>query len=143
MYSSLDDMIAQFGQRALVDLTDRDAPYSGKINAALLEEALRQASALVDGHLAGRYALPLAHVPTLVARLTRSIAFYDLHIGAASEKAERDHKEAFAVLRDISKGNVKLPAELNAPAPTSESDAEFIGGERAFTNSTLKGFMGC
>ena len=141
MYSSLDDMIAQFGQQALVDLTDRDAPYSGKINAALLEEALRQASALVDGHLAGRYALPLAHVPTLVARLTRSIAFYDLHIGAASEKAERDHKEALAVLRDIAKGNVKLPAELNAPAPASESNAEFIGGKRVFTKASLKGFV--
>ena len=141
MYSALDDMIAQFGQRALVDLTDRAAPYSGKIDAAILEDALRQASALVDGYLAGRYALPLAHVPTLVATLTQSIAFYRLHIDVASEKAERDHKAAVAVLRDIAKGNVKLPAELNAPAPASESNAEFIGGERVFTEISLKGFV--
>jgi phage gp36-like protein len=141
MYSSIDKMIAQFGSDALLDLTERSGTNSGMIDPNVVESALSDASSLVDGYLSARYSLPLSHVPELVATLTQNIAFYRLHIGDASEKAERDHKEAMAVLRDISKGVVKLPAELNAPAPVSQSNAEFIGGERVFTEHSLKGFV--
>lgn len=57
MYANREDMVRAFGERECVSLTDRS--YTGQIDDDVLNGALTQASAEIDGYLCGRYPVPL------------------------------------------------------------------------------------
>ncbi len=56
MYANREDMVRAFGERECVSLTDRN--YTGQIDDDVLNGALVQASAEIDGYLCGRYPVP-------------------------------------------------------------------------------------
>ena len=58
MYANREDMVRAFGERECVSLTDRS--YTGQIDDDVLNGALVQASAEIDGYLCGRYPVPWA-----------------------------------------------------------------------------------
>ena len=58
MYANREDMVRAFGERECVSLTDRN--YTGQIDDDVLNGALVQASAEIDGYLCGRYPVPWA-----------------------------------------------------------------------------------
>ena len=51
MYANREDMVRAFGERECVSLTDRN--YTGQIDDDVLNGALVQASAEIDGYLCG------------------------------------------------------------------------------------------
>ncbi|PKG72986.1 DUF1320 domain-containing protein, partial [Shewanella sp. GutCb] len=73
VYASSAQMVARFGEDELVSLTDRDGT-AGAIVARVLDVALNDATALINGYLAGRYTLPLPTPPAMLERLCCDIA---------------------------------------------------------------------
>lgn len=63
MYATAAAMIAKFGERELIQLTDNEAPYLEVINYDKLNKALQHANSQIEGYLVGRYKLPLQTVP--------------------------------------------------------------------------------
>ena len=65
-YATLQDLISAFGERKLVQLTDRAEPPADLVDAQVAAEALGYADNLIDGYLAARYVLRLveAQQPT-------------------------------------------------------------------------------
>lgn len=109
MYTSQALMTERFGERELIELTDRE--HSGEIDSAVLERAIADADALVNSYLAPRYRLPLA--PELIAQsslgaVASDLARYHLYDGAATEEVEKRYERAVAWLKDVASGKASL-----------------------------------
>lgn len=140
-YATSDQLIERFGERMLVDLTDRADVPTGTIDTAVIGRALADTDAVIDGYLAGRYALPLAETPPQLLDLALSIAIYKLHPSAPDPKIEKDYDGALKTLVQISTGVVRLPAAGIEPAAATSSGVETIDREREMSPESLRGFI--
>ena len=64
-YATPQDLINRYPNRDLVQLTNED-PTITTINTTVLQQALDDASAEIDGYLGGRFILPLTDVPEVL-----------------------------------------------------------------------------
>lgn len=103
-YASSADMIARFGERELVELTDRVG--AGVPDAALIQRALDDAASEIDGYLRGRYALPLATVPPVLRRIACDIARYLLAAERATDEIRWRYERGLKILDGIAAGRV-------------------------------------
>lgn len=113
-YATQADMEARYGLDELVARTDRNAV--GAVDATVLNRALADADAEIDGYLAARYALPLPTVPAMLARIACDIARYRLWEDLASDEVRRRYEDARRLLEAISRGTVSLGLPANLPA---------------------------
>lgn len=140
-YATLADLSARFGDRMLVALTDRGEFATGAIDTAVVDRALTETDAVIDGYLSGRYTLPVTAVPALLTDIALAIAIWKLHVAAPDPKIEADYKDAIRSLRDIAAGTIRLTvAGVDAP-DAGASGAQFTDRERPLTADTLKGFI--
>src|ERR1044072_8542769 len=93
-YCTLAQLTDRYGAVMLRQLTDRSTPPAGAIVQSVIDRALADTDAAIDGYLAGRYVLPLADVPTLLAGLAQAIAIYNLHVTAVPEKIQKGYDDA-------------------------------------------------
>ena len=141
-YSSLQLLTDRYGERTLVALTDRAYPATGVLDLAVVTRALTDTDAMIDGYLAVRHALPLASVPALIADLAGSITLYKLHVAAPDPKVQADYDQALRMLKDISRGDVRLSvAGIEPVAPGTGSGVRVTDRERPMTAENLKGFI--
>lgn len=140
-YCSQVQLEARYGTALLTEISDRADVATGTIDAGLIARAIADATALIDGYLAGRYALPLATVPALVTDLAQRIAIYYAHSNVASEKIGKDYEAALKQLKDIASGLIKLDAGGAEPAGSGASEVRTNEPERPLSASTMKGFI--
>jgi phage gp36-like protein len=140
-HATLASLIARYGADMLVDLTDRAMPPAGEIDAGVVEAAIEDADAIVDGYLAGRYRLPLSGTPRLVQTLAEALAIYKLHAQVAPEKIEKDYRDALKLLGSIASGDVRLAGLDGAePAASGGNGVRTTDRARPLTPENLKGF---
>ena len=141
MYATQDDLIERFGEKPLIQLTDRTNIPAAAIDAGVVTAALTDATALIDGYLAKLYTLPLSAVPPVLTRIAGDIAWYYLN----GERAEKDGPEfrnyqiAVKWLQDVAKGVVTLEAD---GVPTEEAGGGSVrvaAPTRIFSRDSLKG----
>lgn len=140
-YTTLQQLTDRFGDRMLIQLTDRADPPDATIDAGVVDRALADTAAVIDGYLAARYVLPLAAVPPLVADLALTIAIYKLHVYMPDPKIEADHREALRQLQQIATGTIRLPLAGIEPVSQGGSGARMTDRERPLTADNLKGFI--
>ena len=138
-YTDLAKLTASFGEDLLLQLADRDG--SGAVDDGVVDGAIADTDAAIDGYLAGRYKLPLATTPPLLADLAAAIAIYKLHTYEPDAKIAEDYKDAMRQLREIAAGTIRLPAEGVEPEGTGASGVRVTDRERPFTEQNLKGFI--
>ena len=131
-YATPSDMLRYFGESELAqiaapedetvtasDITDmirgNNSGYSSSEADAdplnRLQEALDDASMLIDSYLAGRYATPATdtNATEVLRRPCAELARCDLYVNGAPEDMVKRCDDIKAWLRDISKGLVSLP----------------------------------
>lgn len=140
-YITLDQLTDRYGERLLVQITDRAAPPAGTVDTAVVSRAVADTEAVIDGYLAGRYALPLAEVPPLLTDLAQAIAIYKLHMFEPDPKIAQDYKDALASLDRIAKGVIRLPVTGIEPESSGASGVVTIDRDREFTPENLTGFI--
>jgi len=135
-YATLADLVSRHGEDELAQLTDRVG--AGVPDATIVERALTDADAEIDGYLASRYAMPLAIVPPVLARIACDIARYRLWADRASEEVRRRYEDARRVLESIARGQVSLglPATNAEPALAEAS----LGNPRAMSRAETAGY---
>lgn len=108
MYASRDDMLAQFGEAELIQLTDRQ--NNGAISDAVLQRALQEASAEIDTWLASRYRLPLTTPVRILTVYACDMARYRLcGSGALITDDIRDrYRDATRFLEKVASGQISL-----------------------------------
>lgn len=140
-YATISMLTARYGERLLLQLTDRATPPAGAVDSAIVDAALGDTDAVIDGYLAGRYALPLSETPPLLADLAQAIAIYKLHSFLPDPKIDQDYKDAIAALDKIARGVVRLPLAGVEPQGTDLSGVVTTDRERPFSPENLKGFI--
>lgn len=140
-YATLEELTDRFTERLLLQLTDRSFPPAGVVDQDVVDRALADTDAVIDGYLAGKYRLPLSQVPPLVVDLAQVIAIYKLHPFDPDPKITKDYEHALKTLLQIAQGTVKLPAAGVEPAATSGSGVLTNDRARPFTEENLKGFV--
>ncbi|MEL7683243.1 DUF1320 domain-containing protein [Citromicrobium bathyomarinum] len=137
-YIDLDQLTDRYGEGMLRDLTDRATPAAGAIDSDVVARAIADTQAAIDGHLLGRYKLPLAATPQLLVDLALQIAIYKLHRFTPNDKIAQDYKDAMATLGKIATGTVRLDVEGVEPASSGASGVRTNDRERPFTEDSLR-----
>lgn len=107
-------MEARFRSRELIEVTNKGDGAATAIVAAVLQEALDDASTLIDGYLdkAG-YTTPLSTAPAFIVRANADIARWFLHTRAGVEVKDTEprlrYEDAIALLESIAEGKLTVP----------------------------------
>ncbi|HMW55132.1 DUF1320 domain-containing protein [Accumulibacter sp.] len=105
-YAQLADLVTRFGEAELMAQTDR---YSAsQVDAAMVGRLLGDASAIIDGYLVARYALPMVPVPDLLVGICCDLARYALYPDAAPDMVRERYQNAQRLLREIGSGALQL-----------------------------------
>jgi len=141
-YATLDDLLKFASTERLVELTDRAETPTGAIDQTIIDQALEDATAVVDSYLAAAdYVLPLVQVPRALRGATAIIAYYRLHVEHVPDKVAEDHKAQLRWLEMVAKGTVKLTLPSSgADAPTTGGTVRSSGPARVFTRTSLDGW---
>ncbi len=115
-YATLQHLTDRHGEGRLIALTDRGPVALGVIETTVVDRALADTDAVIDGYLAGRYALPLMATPALVADIAQAIALWKLHATEPEAKIKADYDAAMRSLREIAQGIVQLSVAGVEPA---------------------------
>lgn len=138
-YATQQDLIDLYGERELIDWSDRDG--SGVIDAAVVRRALESADAQIDSYIARRYELPLTETPRLLVDLAAKIARYELAKDGGHERVALGYADARKTLEALASGKAELPLASGESAPGAEpGDVRVEGPERIFSRDTLRSF---
>ena len=119
---------------------------------ARINEAVAEASAVIDGYLAQRgYTLPLALSPTgsafkLLGSWARSITRYMLHKSRVSDDSKdpiaRDYRDALKALGLLAQGKFSLGADdpVSSNTAGASTDVRFDGAPTVFGRRELRAF---
>ncbi|MFW2438062.1 MAG: gp436 family protein [Arenicellales bacterium] len=120
-YITTQELIERFGKKEMLELAD---PHeTGSIDATVVDAAIDDASALIDGFVSkGGYDLPLSSVPRTIKRICADITRYYLWDDSASDRVLELHKDGITWLKDLAAGRTELgeetPPDGSAVAPT-------------------------
>jgi phage gp36-like protein len=150
-YATPNDIIARYPNRDLVQLTNED-PTATTVNEAVLQQALEDASAEIDGYIGSRFAMPLADPSAMLNRLACDIAIYRMQTLRPLhdlEDARNRYEDAVSLLVRVATGAVTLglAADGTEPAPARDEAVVEYGGDssgalpsRIFSRGSLKGY---
>lgn len=130
-YCTQVDMVNRFGAEELIQLTDRT--NAGVIDTTVLDAAIADASAEMDGYLGGRYTLPLITVPVVLSRLCADMVRYYLYDDVPLDQVRQRYEDAIAFLRRVASGQVTLGLATDGKAATPSDGAEMQSGGRVFS----------
>ncbi|MFM4847434.1 gp436 family protein [Aeromonas rivipollensis] len=128
-YATSADLLTRFGEGELLRLA---MTPSGELDQATLQLALDDASALIDGYLAGRYPLPLAHVPSALVPICADIARHRLYGEQAPEQIAKRNEAALAFLKSVGKGELALGLAADGEQLESQNLAQLQSDGRVF-----------
>lgn len=126
-----------FGADEVLQIADRDR--DGLPDAGFVDAALDRADSLIDGYLAGRYALPVSPVPPVLTAAACDLARYWLYDDAAPDRVRQAFEDAMVYLQAVAAGKVllQLPA---AAAGVSAGSPDWDAPPRLFSAETLAGY---
>jgi phage gp36-like protein len=142
-YATPQDIINRYPNRDLVQLTNED-PTVTTVNTTVLQQALDDASAEIDGYLGGRFTLPLTDVPAILNRLASDIAIYRLQslrpIHDLAD-ARRRYDDALAMLTKVAAGEMTLGVAADGRETLiAQNEERVTGPRRIFTRKSMRGF---
>ncbi|WP_085299254.1 gp436 family protein [Cognaticolwellia mytili] len=139
MYCHKQALINQFGQQDLIDLTDRNS--MGQINDEVLERAIKDASAEMDGYIGSRYQLPLSHVPEILLSIACDITIYRLYVNSPSDSVVTRYNNQIKFLKSVAKGEVTLGISTEGTQATSTDFAEVQSAGSVFSRNNSSSFI--
>ena len=137
MYATQQDLIDRFGTPKLIQLTDINLPMTGALNAVVLDRALGDATAEIDGYLVGRMALPLASPPAVLKLHCCTIAIFRLLGSSVDENTRKDYEAVCAYLARVADGRILLTAPSDVPAMAGVGSVWFEGGQKVMGRDTI------
>ena len=139
-YATRQEMIDRFGEDELIQLTDRAAPPTDMINDTVLDAALNDADAEINGYIQARYPLPLTSVPLQISRIARDIARYYLYDDGITDVVEKRYKDALETLKGIAKGFVHLGLDETGETTPVSASPETSADAPVFSNQQMSGY---
>lgn len=138
-YATRSDMITSFGERQLVELTDRAEPPAGLIDDQVLTDALDYADSIIDGYLRERYLLPLTASHPMLKGIAQDIAWWRLY-REPTEEVRKRYEGTIATLKQISGGMIRLPDETGGEPAGREGVVAIESQQRLFSRDRMRGY---
>lgn len=110
MYCSPSAFAARFSSTEL----DQLLPDSDDRGYAV---AAADADALIDSHLAARYAVPFATPPALIVSIAADLTRYELYEEAPTKEVTERRKLAIGLLEQLRDGTLSLPGAASVTSP--------------------------
>lgn len=129
-YITKDLMIKLFGEKELIELTDRAS--SGVIDDDVLTQAMTTAEAEADSYIGVLYQLPLPTTPPSLMSFVADIARYHLYDAQPSELVMTKYENAVKWLTNVAKGVVSLGLKTTDAQPTGGAVA-VVARDQVFT----------
>ena len=130
-YCTREDLINTLPESQLIELTDDND--TGGVDTEKLNEAIRKSDDFIDGHIRGRYDLPLVTVPALIRDISIKMAVYFLFrrslLLTLPESIKEDYKYCLDTLLKIQSGKVS-PFE-------SSAEPAFFGTNKATSDNQM------
>ena len=133
-----DALNALIGNEYIEDTTEREAQI-----APIIEGAIMDAEAEIDGYLAKRYPLPLAPVPSVIKKFAKDIAIYNLYSRNGINESDREknylnrYNAAIKFLTLLAEGKVEIGAVNTSTA--AQSGFTVTSSPRIFGRDKLQG----
>jgi phage gp36-like protein len=99
---------------------------------ANLQNALQTAEDKINGYLQGRYPLPLASVPRILAGYCCDMARYELYDDQATELIVKRNADALKFLVSVSKGEIGLGLDTGNVNVEGMDGASFVSQVKVF-----------
>ena len=116
------------------DLTKRFGAEIENLKAMLPEDAIvdaiQDATEEINGHIGGRYPLPLPDVPSNLKRMACDIARYRLYFQQPTEEVRKRYEDAIAFLKRVADSKAHLQIQ-------DSSTSEVVDDEPANKPSTM------
>ena len=141
-YCTLQDLKDRYGETELVQRTDRTHRPASTIDTVVVQRAIDDATALIDGYVAKLYVLPMSPVPPVLTRTASDIARYFLYGNAVDKDGPvaAAHAQALRWLGQVAAGTVQLEAAGVAPSASGGGQIRIAGPDRVMTRDSLGGF---
>lgn len=111
----------------------------------IIDAAVADADAEIDGYLAKRYAVPFAPVPRVLNKFSKDIAVYNLfsRIGIDESSDQKTYlnryNAAIKFLTLVAEGKVSIGAEADDPATAAATGFSVQSNPRLFSRESMKG----
>jgi phage gp36-like protein len=140
-YCTVTDLKNTLPESQLIQLTDDND--TGQIDTEKLAEAIRKADDFIDGHIRGRYDLPLTTVPSMIRDISIRLSTWFLFRRSFSltlpEPLTEDYKDCVEILMRVQKGQISPFPNPPSQEPTfflSNSRPSVVGGITSGSDST-------
>lgn len=148
-YATLKDMYSRYSLDALRTLANAkidnwhelDAPALTAEQERLIQIALDDATATIDGYIDSRATLPLKTVPTVLIRVACVLARFALEDGSATDKATKDSEDVLRLLEKVASGDISLGLSKEAERPDGGDVAMMSSAGSVFARDKSKGFI--
>ena len=111
----------------------------------IIDGAIADADAEIDGYLAKRYAVPLAPAPRVINKFSKDIAIYNLfsRIGIDESTDQKTYlnryNAAIAFLKLVAEGKASIGGESEDPATAAATGLTVKSNPRLFTRGQMRG----
>lgn len=105
MYAIEPDLVARFGE----EIGNLKLMVS---NPTFVDDAIQDATEEINGHIGGRYPLPLPNVPSNLKRMACDIARYRLYFEQPTEEVRKRYEDAIAFLKRVADNKAHLQIQL-------------------------------
>ena len=113
--------------------------------APLIDAAIGDADAEIDGYLAKRYAVPLTPAPKVINKFSKDIAVYNLfsRIGIDESSEQKTYlnryNAAIKFLTLVAEGKVSLGVDAEDPATAAATGCAVKSNTRLFSRDSMRG----
>lgn len=105
MYATEADLAARFGEE--IGNLKQMLPSQSAV-----DDAIQDATEEINGHIGGRYPLPLPNVPSNLKRMACDIARYRLYFQQPTEEVRQRYEDAIAFLKRVADNKAHLQIQL-------------------------------
>ncbi|MCD1597865.1 gp436 family protein [Rheinheimera aquimaris] len=140
-YCTVADMISRYGQQDMILLSWREGAADGEINQPVIEQAIADATAEINGYIGGRYDLPLSQVPDVLVRHCCDIARYLMSGDRTPETVQKRYDSVISYLVKVGKGDLSLGLSQGCPTEPGETIAMIQADGQVFNRKNSKGFI--
>lgn len=148
-YATQADIYARFRRNSIELLLDNKienvtkmAPEEREIaRASILQVALDDAAATIDGYIDGRATLPLKAVPAVLVKVACQLTRFALEDGKATDKATKDADDALRLLEKVAAGDISLGLSKDAERPEGGDIAIMTSAGSVWGRKSSKGFI--
>lgn len=135
-----DALNAIIGDAFIEDPAEREAKIG-----PIIEAAIADADAEIDGYLAKRYTVPISPTPGVLKKFSKDIAVYNLYsrVGIDEGSEEKNYlnryNAAVKFLTLVAEGKVSIGAQVDDPAAAASTGFAAKSNPRLFSRDTMKG----